>query len=96
MLLPSEPAEPLAVDPDRYVGDYELAPNFRIVVTREGNALFGQPTDQPKVQMFAEKEDEFFLKVVDAQISFTKDSSGNVTGLVLHQNGQDAPGKKIR
>ena len=81
---------------DRYVGDYELAPNFHIVVTREGNALFGQPTDQPKVQMFAEKEDEFFLKVVDAQITFTKDSSGSVTGLVLHQNGQDAPGKKVK
>ena len=81
---------------DRYVGDYELAPNFHIVVTREGNALFGQPTGQGKVQLFAEKEDAFFLKVVDAQIVFTKDSSGAVTGMVLKQNGQNSPGKKIR
>ena len=81
---------------DRYVGDYELAPNFHIVVTREGNALFGQPTGQDKVQLFAEKEDAFFLKVVDAQVVFTKDSSGTVTGMVLKQNGQDSPGKKIR
>jgi CubicO group peptidase (beta-lactamase class C family) len=81
---------------DRYVGDYELAPTFHIVVTRDGNALFGQPTEQPKVQLFAEKEDEFFLKVVDAQITFTKDSSGKITGLVLHQNGQDSPGKKVK
>ena len=81
---------------DRYVGDYELAPNFHIVVTREGNALFGQPTGQDKVQLFAEKEDAFFLKVVDAQIVFTRDSSGNVTGMVLKQNGQDSPGKKIK
>jgi CubicO group peptidase (beta-lactamase class C family) len=81
---------------DRYVGDYEFAPNFHIVVTREGNALFGQPTGQDKVQLFAEKEDAFFLKVVDAQIVFTKDSSGNVTGMVLKQNGGEAPGKKIR
>src|SRR5437762_9326930 len=81
---------------DRYVGDYELAPAFHIVVTRDGGALYGQPTGQDKVQLFAEKEDEFFLKVVDAQITFTKDSSGNVTGLVLHQNGQDSPGKRVK
>ena len=81
---------------DRYVGDYELAPNFHIVVTREGNALFGTPTGQGKAQLFAEKEDGFFLKVVEAQLVFTKDSSGNVTGLVLKQNGQDTPGKKVK
>ena len=81
---------------DRYVGEYELAPNFHIVVTREGAALFGQPTGQDKVQLFAEQEDLFFLKVVDAQIAFTKDSSGNVTGMVLKQNGQESPGRKIR
>jgi len=81
---------------DRYVGDYELAPAFHIVVTRDGSTLYGQPTGQDKVQLFAEKEDEFFLKVVDAQITFSKDSSGNVTGLVLHQNGQDSPGKRVK
>ena len=81
---------------DRYVGEYELAPNFHIVVTRDGNGLFGQPTGQDKVQLFAEKEDSFFLKVIDAQIVFTKDSSGSVTGMVLKQNGGEAPGKKIK
>jgi len=81
---------------DRYVGDYELAPNFHIVITREGNALLGTRQLKDKVQLFAAKEDAFFLKVVDAQVTFTKDSSGNVTGLVLHQNGQDAPGRKVK
>lgn len=81
---------------DRYVGEYELAPQFHIVVTREGNALYGQPTGQDKVQLFPEKEDEFFLKVVEAQIVFTKDSSGKVTGLVLKQGGQESRGTKIK
>ena len=81
---------------ERYVGDYELAPTFHIVVTREGNALFGQPTGQDKVQLFPEKEDAFFLKVVDAQVVFTKDSSGNVSGMILKQNGQESPGKKVK
>ena len=81
---------------DKYVGDYELAPNFHIVVTREGSALYGEPTGQGKVQLFPEREDEFFLKVADVQITFTKDSSGTVTGLVLHQNGNDQPAKKVK
>jgi len=33
---------------------------------------------------------------VDAQVSFTRDSSGAVTGLVLHQYGRHRPAKKIR
>jgi CubicO group peptidase (beta-lactamase class C family) len=81
---------------DRYAGEYEFAPTFHIVVTHEGNGLFGQPTGQGKSQLFAEKEDSFFLKVVEAQLVFTKDSSGNVTGMLLKQNGQDSPGKKIK
>jgi CubicO group peptidase (beta-lactamase class C family) len=75
---------------DRYVGEYQLVPTFHIVVTREGAGLFIQATGQPKFPIYAESESEFFLKVVDAQITFSGD------GLVLHQNGQDLPGRKIR
>jgi D-alanyl-D-alanine-carboxypeptidase/D-alanyl-D-alanine-endopeptidase len=80
----------VAIDPkllDGYVGDYELAPNFVLSITKEGNQLFGQATGQPKVELFASGEKEFFLKVVDAQITFETDSSGRATALVLHQNG---------
>jgi len=75
---------------ERYVGEYELVPTFHIVVTRDGAGLFVQATGQPKFAIFAESETEFFFKVVDAQISFGGD------GMVLHQNGQNLPGKKIR
>ena len=81
---------------DRYIGEYQLAPTFSIVITREANALFAQATNQPRFPIFAEKEDDFFLKVVNAQLRFTKDASGTVTGLVLHQNGQATPGRKIK
>ena len=80
----------------RYVGDYQLAPQFHIVVTREAAHLFAQATAQPKFPIFAESDSTFFLKVVDAEISFERDSAGTVAGLVLHQNGQHIPGKRIR
>ena len=80
---------------ERYVGDFALTPAFHLVITRDGATLWAQATGQDKVQLFAEKENEFFLKIVDAQVSFTTDSSSAVTGLVLHQNGSNLPGRKI-
>jgi hypothetical protein len=38
----------------------------------------------------------FFYRVVDAQVTFVKDPGGQVTGLILHQGGRDAPGKKVK
>lgn len=81
---------------DAYVGEYELRPGFVFVITREGERLYVQPTGQGKSPIFPESATEFFSKIVDAQISFAKDASGRVTGLVLHQNGNDVPGKKIK
>lgn len=104
LLDPSVPLPPLpkvrtevalaAESLDKYLGTFDLTPTFALVITREGAQLFAQATGQPRFPLFAEKEDEFFLKVVDAQVSFTKDSTGSVTGLVLHQNGGHMPAKK--
>lgn len=80
---------------EKYVGEYQLAPTFSIVITREGKQLFAQATDQPKFELFAEKEDDFFLKVVEAQITFSKDADGKAVSLTLNQNGNSSPGKKI-
>jgi D-alanyl-D-alanine-carboxypeptidase/D-alanyl-D-alanine-endopeptidase len=87
----------MAVDPavlEAYVGVYQLAPTFAITVTREGSSLYAQATGQQRFQLFAETPTEFFLKVVDAQITFEKDSAGKVIRLILHQGGQNAPGVK--
>ncbi len=81
---------------ETYVGEYELRPEFSVVVTLEDGALFVQATGQPKIPVFAESETKFFLRVVEAQISFIKDESGTVTGLILHQGGRDSPAQKIR
>jgi len=77
------------------VGEYALTPAFSITVTRDGNALFIQATGQGKLPIYPESETEFFLKAVDAQITFVR-VQGRVTGLVLHQNGNDAPGRRVR
>jgi serine-type D-Ala-D-Ala carboxypeptidase/endopeptidase len=81
---------------EKYVGTYELAPGFNIVVTREGNHLFEQATNQGKFEIFASNEKEFYLKVVNAQVIFNVNDQGVTESMTLVQNGQRVPGKKIK
>lgn len=80
----------------RYVGTYQLAPAFAIEVTADGDALYGQPTGQPKVRLWPETEVDFFIREVDAQVSFVRDGTGTVTALVLHQGGRDQTAPKVK
>ncbi len=81
---------------DAYVGQYQLAPTFVITISREGDRFFAEAIGQGKFELFAESQTDFFLTVVDAQITFVKDDKGQVTHLVLHQNKVDQPAKKIK
>jgi D-alanyl-D-alanine-carboxypeptidase/D-alanyl-D-alanine-endopeptidase len=97
--LPAKERKQVPVDPklfDNYTGRYQLAPNFVLAITREGEHLYAQATGQPKLELFAEGEKEYFIKVVDAQITVEADGGGNVNQLVLHQAGQNMPAKRIK
>ena len=86
------------VDPkiyEAYVGKYELNPNFILTISKENDRLFVQATGQPKFEIFPESETKFFLKAVDAQLSFIKNDQDEVTQLILHQGGRDMPAKRI-
>jgi CubicO group peptidase (beta-lactamase class C family) len=78
----------------RYVGTYQLAPDFSMAVTLEGDQLITQLTDQDKVPIFPESHTKFFTKVVAADIDFLSNEKGEVIAMVLHQNGRDIKGVK--
>ena len=71
-----------------YVGEYKLSPAFAgvgvmlDVHVRDG-ALYLTPSGQPEARLWPE-------------ISFTRNASGVVTGLVLHQGGEDRVGPKVK
>jgi CubicO group peptidase (beta-lactamase class C family) len=95
---PAKEHKEIAVDPkifEGYIGRYQLAPSFVLTVTRQDNHLFVQATGQPRLEVFAESDHEYFYKAVDAQITFVTDAAGHATSLTLHQNGIDAPGKRM-
>jgi CubicO group peptidase (beta-lactamase class C family) len=82
---------------DNYVGEYELAerPGFILSVTRDGDHFYSQATGQSRIEIFASSDSDFFLKVVDAQLSFHRDADGTVSRLTLHQHG-DHEATRIR
>ena len=79
----------------QYIGVYEISPTFSIAVTLDGGRLYGQATGQGKFELFAEKKDAFFLKVVRAEVEFVRGADNKVEKLILHQNGQDITGKRL-
>lgn len=79
-----------------YVGTYELAPGFSLKISTNGGRLFAQATGQDQFEIYPSSETEFFLKVVNAQISFVKSGTGTVDKLILHQGGRDTPGIRIK
>ena len=71
-----------------YPGHYQLAPRaFLSIVFRDGQ-LFAEITGQPVVPIFAMGKDKFFYKQTDAEVQFERNEEGNVSGLILIQNGE--------
>ncbi len=81
---------------ETYIGEYQFGPSFSFFVTLEGGNLFAQATGQGRAAIFPEAETKFFYRVVEAQLTFTKNDSGAVTGLILHQPDiPDQPARKV-
>jgi CubicO group peptidase (beta-lactamase class C family) len=79
----------------KYVGTYEVAPGVNMIMRLEGDHLTTQLPGQPQFPVFPESETKFFLKVVDAQLEFFKDPSGEVTHAVMYQNGKERKVSRI-
>jgi hypothetical protein len=78
----------------QYVGTYELTPRFNMTFMLEGDQLSVQSNQMSKMPLYAESETKVFPKAMNAEIEFVKDDKGQVTGLVLHQGGNDRKGVK--
>lgn len=81
---------------EAYVGEYELTPSFVLLITKEGDKLFAQRVGQSKMDVEAVSETQFSIPQVKASLTFERDSTGKVTGLVLTQGTRTLQGKKIK
>lgn len=79
-----------------YTGTYELVPGFEITIKLEEGQLIAQATGQGAYPIFPKTENEFYYKVVDAQIVFNRNDHGEVKSLTLFQAGREIEGKKLK
>jgi aminopeptidase N len=79
-----------------YVGQYELSRDFIISITHSNGHLYAENAGQQRVEIFAESGDVFFFKAVDAQITFTRDENGEVTGLILYDGHRETLARKAK
>jgi len=89
----------VAVDPkiyDNYAGRYELERGLVLSVRREGEHLMVQVKGQAAAEIFPASETEYFSRRIDVQIKFVKNEQGQVTSLIIVQNGRNIPAKKIK
>ena len=98
--IEGEPIVPkeVALEPtvfDGYVGRYQIAPAAVMTITRENTRFFTQLSGQPRFEIFASGPREFFLKVVEARVTFEVDANGRATTAILHQNGRDLRAPRI-
>lgn len=71
----------------KFSGYYEFPSQQILHIFREGDRYLSQLPLQPQVEIYPDSQTEFFIMVVPAQISFLLTPAGQVSGLVLHQNG---------
>jgi CubicO group peptidase (beta-lactamase class C family) len=82
---------------DKIAGRYDFGPGFVVAITRDGGYLYAQREGvpgAPRLQIVPEAPLAFFWKALDAQIRFTTDASGMVTGAVVTQ-GRQMVGRRV-
>jgi len=78
-----------------YAGEYEVSPQFSFTISKENDRLYLQATGQEKLEMFAEANNKFFLKVNDAQFDFVNES-GKIIKVIMKQGGRTTDAMKIK
>jgi CubicO group peptidase (beta-lactamase class C family) len=86
-----------------YIGTYEVILNHvthDLVVTFENERLFieaSNPVDRlPKVQLYAENKNEFYIKEAALKFEFVKDTDDSFKLVTYNNRGKDAEWKKIK
>ena len=80
----------------QYVGTYRLEKGLEMRITLEGNRLYSQIPGQKMFRLCPESETMFFLdSVADAEDEFIKNKKGDVTHVIIRQEGNERKAPRI-
>ena len=83
-----EPA-PDAKTLENYVGTYSVLGKWVNTISRDGDQLSIQMTNQPAIPLFASGKASFYAKQVVLSVSFVTDAQGRATALIRRQGPVD-------
>ena len=81
----------VAVDPKTlaaYAGVYAINPGFTLTIRAAGGRLFVRGTGQIELELFADAENRFFMRSVDAQAIFLREEGAPAREVIWHQGGE--------
>ena len=79
-----------------YVGSYQFEGGGGcITIGRRADGLTAQVIGQSALDIYPEKEDAFFYRIVPAQITFIREAGEPARSLVLHQDGYELKASRI-
>jgi CubicO group peptidase (beta-lactamase class C family) len=76
-------------------GQYQFTFGAKLTVQEIAGQLYATLSGQPRFPVYAYAEDNFFYRVVDAQLTFNRDTDGEVVSVTLHQNDADQVAPRI-
>jgi CubicO group peptidase (beta-lactamase class C family) len=84
---------------EAYTGEYSRAypfsPKYNLIITAESERIFMNFTGENRTEIFPASSTEFFLKVLDLQLTFRMDETGKASSVIIHQNGLDSVASRI-
>ncbi|CAN7470708.1 MerR family transcriptional regulator [Rhizobium sp. LjRoot258] len=94
----ARPRTEVSLDPalyTRYVGAYRFPNGGVMTISMREGGLAAQLTGEDGLEIYPEKEDVFFYRVVPAQLSFAHENGAPAESLILHQNGYEQTARRI-
>lgn len=93
-----QPLETVSIDPkklDDYTGRFLVNPDRVLTVTRENDRLYGQPTESPKLDLFAVSENVFVRKDAEIRYTFVRDAAGACDRVKIRAGAQEFEAPRI-
>jgi CubicO group peptidase (beta-lactamase class C family) len=79
---------------EKYVGEYEISNDYVVNVTKDDLHLYVQIKSEPRIEIFAEKENYFFIKDEDLRIRFKPDDKGKIIQISIFRGLSTKRGDK--
>jgi CubicO group peptidase (beta-lactamase class C family) len=79
---------------DDYAGDYQIGPEV-VTVFRDGDRLWAQGPNGPRLELVPESETRFFVPAQDVYVTFERNEAGEVDRFIASEGDEETEAQRI-